>query len=139
MDGIAIALGFEELPDAARLHPLGDILFHFLGLVIELERERIAFMQCLREIAFEAEIAAVEHVGIDVGPNFGEMRQSARFAIKIRRGWNRNVGAYARTARFACRGARLLTDGGRLRGAAVGCDLDELLAAGWVHDFVHQA
>ena len=47
MDGISVALGFEELPDAARLHPLGDILLYFFGFVKKLERERIAFVQRL--------------------------------------------------------------------------------------------
>ena len=59
MDGIAIALGFEKLPDAARLHPFRNILLHFFGLVIQLERERIALVQRLREISFKAEVAAV--------------------------------------------------------------------------------
>ena len=73
-------------------------LFH---VVEEFEGARIAFGERFLEIAAEAEMAAVDHVRIDVAPNFGEIRDGADFAIEIRDWRNRDIGAHSRRAGIA--------------------------------------
>jgi hypothetical protein len=68
-------------------------------LIEEIERFRIAFGEQLFEIAFESEMPAEQHVGIDVAPDFRKVGNLAHAPIEIGRGRNRDAGADFRAAR----------------------------------------
>ena len=100
VDGVAVALGFEELPDRFHLHESRGFRLHFLDIVEQLQRLRIALGQQLFEIALEPEMPPVKHVGIDVAPDLGQIRHVADAAVEVRRGGNRDVGAHLRASRL---------------------------------------
>src|SRR3954468_2667427 len=91
-------LGFEELPDGARLQELRSFLFDNFKVLIQLERLWIARLQQLFEIAFESQMAPVDHEGIHIGPQLLQVGDIADMALEIRNGWNRNVSAHTRGA-----------------------------------------
>ena len=100
MDGVAVALGLEELPHGVHLHEARGFVLDLFDVVEQFERLRFVLGQGFLEIAFVAEMAAVEHERIDVAPDFGEVRHVAHVAIEIGRGRNRQVGAdFAAAAR----------------------------------------
>src|SRR5437588_3546464 len=81
MNGVAIALRFEELPDGFRFHEAGGFGLHLLDVVEKLQRLSIALGQQLFEIALESEMAAVKHEGIDIAPHFGQIWNVADAAV----------------------------------------------------------
>ena len=99
VDRVAVALGFEELPDRADLHELRGFLLHFFHIVEQFQRFRIALGQQFFEIALEPQMPAVEHERIDVAPDSVQVRDVAHAAVEIRRGGNRNIGADLGAAR----------------------------------------
>src|SRR5260370_701585 len=116
LNRIAVALSFEESPDCFHLHEERGLGFHGLDVVEQAERLRIALGQELFEIAFESEMTAVEHVGIDVAPDFGQVGDVADAPVEIGGGRDGDVRTHPRATRFG--GA-----GGWWLGAGVGPDL----------------
>src|SRR5271170_627107 len=93
---IALALGFEKLPDGANFHELGSSDFGFFHVAVEFERAGIAVRESLFKIAAEAHVATEEHVRIDVAPHFAQIRHNTNFLVEIRDGKDRQIGAGAR-------------------------------------------
>ena len=140
VNGIAVALGFEELPDRADLHELRGFRFHFFDIVEKLQRFRIALGQQFFEIALESEMPAVEHERIDVAPDFGQIRDVAHAAVEIGRGGIGMIGAHLGAARsvLGCLAAGGLGGGDRLA-FAEDVRRQDLLARRRVHHFVQEA
>src|SRR5689334_19143567 len=98
MERVPFPLDFEELPNRPRLHEAGCGLLHFLDIMKQLERFRIARRQQLFEVAFETEMAAIKHERIDVAPDFREMRDRTHTTVQIRRRRDRNRNAHLRAS-----------------------------------------
>ena len=100
VDRVAVALGLEELPHGAHLHEARGLLLDLFDVVEQFERLLFVLGEGFFEIAFVAEMAAVDHEGIDVAPHLGEVGHVAHAAIEVGRGRNRQVGAdFAAAAR----------------------------------------
>ena len=97
-DGVPRPFGFEELPDGAHLHELRRLGFDIFDEVKEFEGFAVAFGKQLFEVAFETEMAAVEHEGIDVAPDLSEIGDGAGAAVVIGRGWDGDFGVDLRAA-----------------------------------------
>ena len=93
VNGIAVPLGFEELPYRSHLHEAYGFLLYFFYLLVERQGFLLALSQGLFKIAFVAEMAAVEHVGIDIAPQLGQIGDLADAAVEIWRRGNGDVGA----------------------------------------------
>ena len=90
VDRVAVALGFEELPDRLHLHEARGFLLHLFHVVEQFQRLLVVLRQRLLEIALVAQVPAVEHERIDVAPHLGQVRHVAHLAVQIGRGRNRN-------------------------------------------------
>src|SRR5882724_9075190 len=93
MQRVACGFGFEKLPDRANLHEFGGFVSYFFHRFEQLDGFGIALGKALFKIAAEAEMAAVEHEGIDVAPNFAEVGDEANSAVERLHGGNGEVGA----------------------------------------------
>ena len=83
MDGVACALGLEELPHGFHLHELRGFVFQRLEHVVQLERLLVVLCQVLFEVAFVTQVAPVKHVRVNVAPDLGKLRHIADFAVQI--------------------------------------------------------
>ena len=88
-----MSLGFEELPDGARLQELRGFLLDDFEVLIQFERLGIARLQQLLEVAFEPQVTTINHEGIHVGPQLLQVGDIAHVAVEIGNGGNRDVGA----------------------------------------------
>src|SRR5215475_3072117 len=59
VDGVAVALGLEELPHGSRAHELERLGLDFFDVVIQLQSLRIALRQKPFEVTLESEVPAV--------------------------------------------------------------------------------
>ena len=75
--------GFEELPDRANLHEFGGFSLNLFHAFEKLDRFGFALGEAFFEIALETQVAAIEHEGIDVAPDFAQIRDVADFAVEM--------------------------------------------------------
>ena len=73
--------GFKKLPDSAHLHEFGSFVFYFLHALVEFDGLGFAFRETLFKVAAEAEMPAVKHEWIDVGPQLVQIGYEADFAF----------------------------------------------------------
>src|SRR5579871_5219868 len=136
VNGVALALGFEELPDRFGFEELRGFRLHFLHVMEELQSFWIALGQKLFEIAFESEMTAVEHERVHVAPHFGQVWNFADTTVQIGCGGDWKIGSHFPAATIGTRGLRLRA--GDRGGLAFPEDVrrQDLFARRWVHDFV---
>src|ERR1700758_2463896 len=80
---VSVALGFKELPDGADLHEPRGLELYVFDILEKFESRGVALGPQLLEVALETEVASVEHVGVDVAPDFGEVRDLADVAVEV--------------------------------------------------------
>ena len=81
--------------------PCAALRLHGLDLSLQLERLHVARLERLAEAAAEAEVAAVEHLRVDVAPDLVEVARLLDVAVEVRHRRDRHVDADA--ARCAAR------------------------------------
>src|SRR5215471_9450661 len=96
---VTLWLGLEELPHCAYPHELLGLALHLFHLFEQFHRFGIMRGELLFEIAAKTQMPAVEHVWIDVAPNFLKVRNEAHLAFQVRRRWNRQITADPRRPR----------------------------------------
>ena len=141
MNGIAVALGLEELPDRLYLHELGGFGFSSSTMLYSSRALAFALREVLLEVAFIPEMPAEEHERIDVAPELGQLRHIAHFAVEIRDAAESGdrcepCGCALRTTGPASLRRRLRRTAlaGMLRLAA-----SSRFAFGRIHDLIHEA
>src|ERR1017187_8601167 len=85
MYGVAIPLGFEKLPHGLHPHELRGLMLQFFQLMKQVERLRFVLAETLLEVTLITYVLSVEHVRVDVTPDFGEMRHIAHLTVRIGR------------------------------------------------------
>ena len=99
MDAIAVGFGFEKPPDDLDSHCTpAAVLFNRFDLSLELYGLAVAGSEQLVESALESEVPAIQHLWIDVAPNFVEVRDFQYMAVKVGHARNRNACRYPGTA-----------------------------------------
>jgi hypothetical protein len=115
---------------------VGGPVLDLLDLVEEFEGLGVAFGEEFFEVALEAEVAAVEHEGVDVAPDLGEVGDIAHLrSNKARAGWECRCGPWRLRCSLALTGSARGRDGSG--GSVCGSGGEGGIAGGGVHDFVH--
>ena len=138
VDGVAVALGLEELPHRPHFHEARGLPLHRFQVVEQLQRLGIALGQGLFEIPLVAQVPAIQHERVDVAPHFGQVRHVAHLAVEVRRGRNGNIGPHLGAA-TAWNGRRFFARLAAVRGRPGGAMLcQHFRALRRVHQTVHQ-
>ena len=81
VDGVAVALGFEELPDRADFHESRGFVLHFFHFMEQLQRFRIALRQRFSKLPLNPRCRPYSMNGIDVAPH---LRADAERRARVR-------------------------------------------------------
>src|SRR6202012_5703966 len=79
--------------------------FDVLHAFEQFDRFAVSFRETFYEIAAKAQMTAVQHEGVDVAPQFVEIRYEADFALERLYGWDGQIGANFRRM-LDCRSGR---------------------------------
>src|SRR5437868_2781630 len=66
---VSVTLRLEEPPNGANLQKLSGPLLHFLDLMEQLQRFRLALDESLLEISLVSEMPSIQHERVDVTPH----------------------------------------------------------------------
>src|SRR5580704_8400213 len=99
-DVVTPRFGCKELPDRTNFHEFGGFSFNLFHTFEKLDRFGFTLGEAFFKIATETQVAAIKHEGIDVAPDFAQIRDEADFALECLHGGNGKIRANFRRTRW---------------------------------------